>query len=165
MSDSNEPETIEAAPETVQLVTFKVGETVLGVDVVHVQEINRQLDITVVPGANDKIHGVVNLRGDVVTVLDPHRIFGMQPSACPERQRNLILNVSGDWVGVLVDEVCDILTIRAAELTRRPSNVNSIDRQFIDSVCLRDEEIVVVLNSEQLLKSIEPSIEPAMSVA
>ena len=60
---------IESPPETIQLVTFRINQIVLGVEISHVQEINRHLEITQVPQASPMIHGVVNLRGDVVTVM------------------------------------------------------------------------------------------------
>ncbi len=158
-------QTIEAPPELVQLVTFRVNEVVLGVDIAYVQEINRHLEVTRVPGASAMIHGVVNLRGEVVTVLDPHRIFGLPASKSPEQRRNLILNVAGERIGVLVDQVSDILTVRQNELSRRPSNVRSIDRQFIEAVHLRNEEIVVVLSATELLKAIDQSSTSGKSVA
>ena len=65
----------------IQLVTFNVGDCILGVEIEHVQEINHQLDLTPVPGAPDSIRGVINLRGDVVTVLDLHRLLGLPPAA------------------------------------------------------------------------------------
>lgn len=159
------PDIIETAVETVQLVTFTVGDIVLGLNIDHVQEINRHLDITKIPGASPMIHGVVNLRGDVVTVLDPHKIFGLDPSKAPECRRNLVLNVGDERIGVLVDRVSDILTVRRKDLTRRPSNVRSIDRQFIESVYLQDDVIVVVLSATQLLASIDPGVEMTMAVA
>lgn len=165
MTKKVELTTIEAAPETIQLVTFMVGEIVLAVDIAFVQEINRHLEVTEVPGASHMIHGVVNLRGDVVTVLDPHRIFGLEASQCPEHRRNLILNVGEERIGVLVDKVSDILTVRPADLTRRPSNVASIDRQFIESVYLRDDEIVVVLNADHLLSVNEETNTESKAVA
>ena len=147
--------TVEPPQDTIQLVTFRVNQIVLGVEISHVQEINRHLEITRVPQASPMIHGVVNLRGDVVTVLDPHRVFGIEPDEDATHQRNLILNIDGERIGVLVDQVSDILTLRPADLSRRPSNVRSIDRQFVESVYLRDDEIIVVLNALHLLEVVE----------
>jgi purine-binding chemotaxis protein CheW len=141
----------------IQLATFRVGEVLMGVDISRVQEINRHCDVTKVPRASEKIHGVVNLRGDVVTVLNPHQILGLQESGDPTRKRNLILNIEGERVGVLVDQVADIITVREDELVPRPANVPSIDRQFIESVCLREEDVVVVLDATQLLDLFETS--------
>jgi len=141
--------------DSIQLVTFTVGEIVLGIDIAEVQEINRHLDVTEVPGANAMIQGVVNLRGDVVTVIDPHRVFGLPPSEHPTKRRNLILNLDGERIGLLVDGVSDILPVKRSELTRRPSNVQSIDRQFIDAVFLREDKIVVLLDARKLVAAIE----------
>ena len=153
----NDLELIEAPPESIQLVTFQVGEIALGVEISRVQEINRHLDISEVPEASPMIHGVVNLRGEVVTVLDLHHIFGITPSSDREQQRNLIVNIGGERIGLLVDQVSDILTVKPTELSRRPSNVSAIDRQFIDSVYLREGEIVVVLDAINLVGVVEQS--------
>lgn len=146
---------VESPQDTIQLVTFRVNQIVLGVEISHVQEINRHLEITHVPHASPMIHGVVNLRGDVVTVLDPHRVFGIERDESALAQRNLILNIDGERIGVLVDQVADILTLQRSDLSRRPSNVRSIDRQFIESVYLREDQIIVVLNAMQLLDVVE----------
>lgn len=148
---------IESPVASIQLVTFVVGDIVLGIDIARVQEINRHLDVTRVPGASPMIHGVVNLRGDVVTVIDPHRVFGLDPSIAPACRRSLILNIGGERIGILVDDISDILTVKVNDLVRRPSNVRSLDRQFIESVYLQSEQIVVMLNTDQLLKVIEQS--------
>ncbi len=148
---------IESTVESIQLVTFTVGDIVLGIDIARVQEINRHLDVTRVPGASPMIHGVVNLRGDVVTVIDPHRVFGLDLDKIPNRRRSLILNAGGERIGMLVDQISDILTVKTSDLVRRPSNVRSIDRQFIESVYLQSEQIVVLLDADQLLRVIEQS--------
>ena len=149
--------TSETGNELIQLVTFTVGDIILGVDIAYVQEINRHLDVTVVPGTSSMVHGVVNLRGDVVTVIDPHQVFGISPTVAPEKQRNLILQVEGERVGILVDDVSDILSVRESELSRRPPNVHRIDSQFIQAVYLREEELVVVLSALALIDSIDVS--------
>lgn len=150
-----ELQTVESQPESLQLTTFSVAHATLGIDISYVQEINRHLDVTTIPGASPMIHGVVNLRGDVVTVLDPHEIFGLPPSENPHLRRNLVLNVGGERIGILVDRVSDILTVKTAELSRKPSNIRTIDRQFIDSVYLKNEEIVIVLDPKQLIEAID----------
>ncbi|TWU06311.1 chemotaxis protein CheW [Stieleria varia] len=144
-----------AVDKEIQIVTFTVHDILLGVDIAYVQEINRHLDVTPVPEASEMIHGVVNLRGDVLTVLNPHQVFAVPPCQNHKHQRNLVLNVDGERIGILVDNVADILTISTDELSRRPSNVRAIDRQFIDSVYLHGDEIIVLLNATQLLAAID----------
>lgn len=141
--------------DELQLVTFSVGEALLGIDIEFVQEINRSLDVTPVPEASPLIHGVINLRGDVVTVVDPHRIFSFPHPADLSQGRNLILNVDGERIGVLVDSVSDILTIKRSDLSPRPSNIRSIDQRFIESVYLRESSLIVVLDPVGLIQAIE----------
>jgi len=145
----------QSGSSSIQLVSFRVGEILLGIDIRYVQEINRLLDVTPVPGASDRIHGVVNLRGDVVTVLDLHRIFELPPTSTPQACRNLVLRVGGERIGIMVDQVSDIINVKLSELSGRPSNIGSVDRQFIDSVYLNEDEIVVLLNAEQLIAAID----------
>jgi len=148
-----------------QFVTFSVGDAALGIDIAFVQEINPHLDITMVPGASEMIHGVVNLRGDVVTVLDPHRMFGIESTTELKDRRNLVLNIGGERIGVLVDRVSDILTVHPTELSKKPANVRSIDRKLIDSVLLRNEELIVMLDPANLLEVIDQSTDMKKSAA
>ncbi|TWT79105.1 Chemotaxis protein CheW [Planctomycetes bacterium CA13] len=154
---SNEAAT--TAQDVRQLVTFSVGDTAFGIDIAFVQEINPHLDVTKVPGASPMIHGVVNLRGDVVTVLDPHRILRIAADTAPKDRRNLVLNIGGERIGVLVDKVSDILTVNQDELSQKPANVRSVDRRLIDAVVLRNEQLVVILNATKLLEVVEQSSE------
>lgn len=143
------------AASQIQLATFEVGKVTMAIDISRVQEINRLMDVTPVPGASPMIHGVVNLRGDVVTVVNPHRILDVQESGNSRSGRNLILNIDGERIGVLVDKVADILTVQRDQLSSPPSNVRSIDRRFIDSVYLQSNEVIIVLDPIGLLDSID----------
>lgn len=157
MNETHKSDTQEMHLGDVQLVTFTVGEICFGIDIAYVQEINRHLDVTKVPESSRMIHGVVNLRGDVVTVFDPHYMFGLGQKQDISACRNLVLNIEGERIGVLVDRVSDILTVQKSELSRPPSNVSHVDSQFIDSVFLQSQEIVVVLDPIQLLQCVEHS--------
>ena len=152
-NETNRP----AASDLLQLVTFRVGNVSLGIDIAHVQEINRLTEVTPVPESSSRIHGVVNLRGEVVTVIDAHQILQLPRPASLARARNLILNMDGERLGILVDEISDILPLDRDDLSPTPSNLRSVDRKFIDSVYLRENELVVVLNPNGLLDAINDS--------
>ena len=143
-------------PQMLQLVTFGVGDCHLAVEIEHVQEINRQLELTPVPGAPNSIRGVINLRGDVVTVLNLHCLLGMQEKQRLRTSRNLILNINGERVGVLVDHVSDILAISPDAISRRPPNLNHVDRRYMRGVHIRDEAVVVILDPQALANAIDP---------
>lgn len=149
-----------ANTDLIQLVTFKVGDATLGINIDDVQEINRNDEIMAIPDAPSIFHGVVNLRGDVVTVLDPHEIFAIERPEASANRRNLILNIHGERVGVLVDQVLDILEINKHDVARKPSNVNSIDRKYIEGVYLCDSNLIVIVNAHALTTNVDAEAEP-----
>lgn len=150
------PATAATATQLQQLVTFGVGDCHLAVGIEHVQEINRQLELTPVPGAPSEIRGVINLRGDVVTVLNLHHLLGFAELKRTRASRNLILNIGGERVGVLVDHVSDILAISPEAISRRPPNMSHVDRRYIKGVHIRNEGIVVILDPYALANAIDP---------
>ena len=151
-----DPATAATATQLLQLVTFGVGDCHLAVGIEHVQEINRQLELTPVPGAPCEIRGVINLRGDVVTVLNLHHLLGFAELKRTRTSRNLILNIGGERVGVLVDHVSDILAISPEAISRRPPNLSHVDRRYMKGVHIRDEGIVVILDPYALASAIDP---------
>ena len=107
-----------------QFATFYVGDLLLGVNICQVQEINRQLDATKVPHAPKEVHGVINLRGDVATVIDLRTVLGMPPVEDSRNSRTLIVQSHGESIGILVDRISDILTISSEEIGRRTNAVS-----------------------------------------
>ncbi|MAT70712.1 MAG: chemotaxis protein CheW [Planctomycetaceae bacterium] len=135
----------------VQFATFYVGDILLGIDIRHVQEINRQLEVTRVPHAPEEVRGVINLRGEVATVIDLRQVLGLPAAEVTRESRNLIVNYDGESIGLLVDRISDILTIDAAEIDPPPANVRGIDGRLLSGVHTLKSSIVVLLNIEEAL--------------
>lgn len=134
-----------------QFATFYVGHMLLGVDIRVVQEINRQNEITQVPHAPEYVRGVINLRGDVATVVDLRAVLGLPQTAGSRERRNLIVHSGGEAIGLLVDRISDILTLRTDEISPAPANVDDLDSRFIAGVHTLDGGIVVLLDIEKVL--------------
>lgn len=135
---------------TRQLVTFYADDFLLGVDIDFVQEISRQAELTPVPGAPESIWGVINLRGEVVTVLNLHYLLGAKPLQAGANWCNLILSFGTERVGVCVDRVSDICTVPENEIVEGPSNLRSLNSRYIEGVYLRDDAVVVILDPVKL---------------
>jgi purine-binding chemotaxis protein CheW len=134
-----------------QFATFYVEHMLLGVDIRVVQEINRQSEITKVPHAPEYVRGVINLRGDVATVVDLRTILGLPRTESNRQTRNLIVHHRGESIGLLVDRISDILTLRADEIDPPPTNVDGVGGRLMSGVCTLDSEIVVLLDIDQVL--------------
>jgi purine-binding chemotaxis protein CheW len=137
--------------DQVQFATFYVGELLMGVDIRLVQEINRQLEMTPVPNAPCHVRGVINLRGEVATVIDLRTVLGLPPAEQTRDTRNLIVHSQGEAIGLLVDRISDILTIHPDQISESPSNVDGVDGKFFLGVHTLEKDICVLLDVEQVL--------------
>jgi purine-binding chemotaxis protein CheW len=137
--------------DQVQFATFYVGELLMGVDIRLVQEINRQLEMTPVPNAPGHVRGVINLRGEVATVIDLRTVLGLPPAEQTRDTRNLIVHSQNEAIGLLVDRISDILTIHPDQVSEPPSNVDGVDGKFFLGVHTLEKDICVLLDVEQVL--------------
>jgi purine-binding chemotaxis protein CheW len=139
------------ADALIQCVTFYVGDSLLGVPIQQIDEINRFLDLTPVPHGPAYVRGVINLRGEVVTVVDLRTILGLEPAEMTRNTRNVIINFNGEHVGLVVDRVADVVAARSDEIDRPPANLRGVDGCFYRGVYKLDSELMVLLDVEQVL--------------
>jgi purine-binding chemotaxis protein CheW len=94
-----------AQDDTMQISTFYLDETLCGIDIDLVQEINGDLSFTPVPLSDEYVLGVMNLRGQIVTVIDQSRKIGFAPVTITPDSRVVIVRSQGESIGVVVDMV------------------------------------------------------------
>lgn len=139
------------AGQKIQLAAFYLGDQLMAVDIHQVQEINRHVTTTPVPHAPDYVRGVVNLRGEVVTVLDLRAVLGMGPTTLTKDSRNVIVNWQGEKNGLLVDRVADVVTTDTNDIDHPPANVNGMDACFFQGVVKLEHDLLVVLDVPSIL--------------
>ena len=123
-----------------QYATFHVGNLLLGVDIRQVQEINRQLEVTDVPQAPKSVRGVINLRGEVTTVIDLRTILGLEQTEVTRSSRNLIVNSKGESIGFLVDKISDIVALKSDQISPAPTNIKGVQGRYFIGVHSLDKE-------------------------
>ncbi|WP_425614085.1 chemotaxis protein CheW [Anatilimnocola sp. NA78] len=142
-----------------QFASFQVGDLLLGIDIHQVQEINRNLNLTPVPHAPDAVQGVINLRGEVVTVIDLRRVLGLPAAEFTRSTSNVIIKHTGEQVGLLVDKVAEVITCHSVDIDPLPENLGGIDSCFFSGVIKLQQHLLVVLNVTQALQSLaEPAV-------
>jgi purine-binding chemotaxis protein CheW len=137
--------------ETQQLATFHVAEMCLALDIGLIQEIIRDVKVTPVPHAPPQVRGVINLRGEVTTVIDLRQALGLLPLDVTENTQTLIVRSQGESIGLIVDRVGDICAVEVASIVPPPPNLDSVDGRFFEGVCQRKTEIILVLDLEEAL--------------
>ena len=104
----------------IQLVTFRLQDETYGINVMQVQEVLRVTEIAPVPGAPDYVLGIINLRGNVVTVMDTRGRFGLPPGEIDDATRVVIIESDKQVIGMLVDSVAEVVDLRASEIDAAP---------------------------------------------
>ncbi len=136
-----------------EISTFYIDGMLLGIDILQVQEINQHLEITTVPHTPDDVLGVINLRGEVVTVLDLRRILGMGESEITPQSRNFIIKAEEEHVGLLVDKVADVVIFKESEMEAPPANINNIDSRFFQGIYKMDGHLLAILTPQEILEN------------
>lgn len=134
-----------------QLVTFSLGIEEFGVDIMRVQEIIRIPPITRVPKAPAYVEGVINLRGNVIPVVNLRQRFGMPHEEETDLSRIVVLQFNGKVFGVRVDGVTEVLRLDTEAIEPPPPVALGMDSHFIRGVGKIGERLLILLNLDQLM--------------
>ena len=137
--------------EILQLVTFHVGAEEFGVHILEVREINRMMEITRVPHAPAFVEGVINLRGQVIAVVDARSRFGLAARERGKSTRIVVVELPGKVVGFLVDSVSEVLRVSSSLVEPPPALAGGIDSAYICGVVKREDRLLILLDLQQLL--------------
>ncbi|QDV71039.1 Chemotaxis protein CheW [Rosistilla carotiformis] len=148
MSKTLEPKSVV---EDQQFATFYVGDVLLGIAIDRVREINRLSEITCVPHAPRHVLGVVNLRGEVVPLLDLGILLGLPSTQVGSDSKNMIVQADGQLLGLVVDRVSDILAVSHESMSSPPANVNAVDGRMIQGIHTLPDDVVILLDIDQAL--------------
>ncbi|MCF6325194.1 MAG: chemotaxis protein CheW [Gammaproteobacteria bacterium] len=141
--------------EVLQWVTFKLEGEAYGINVMQVQEVLRVSEITPVPGAPSYILGIINLRGNVVTVLDTRMRFGLPMYETDDASRVVIVESNGNVLGILVDSVAEVVYLRSSEIESTPNLGNDESSRYIQGVYSNEGNLLILVDVNKLLSNNE----------
>ncbi|GBE11590.1 chemotaxis protein CheW [bacterium BMS3Bbin12] len=149
----NQPEHVHGADDpVVRWVTFHLDEETYGINVMQVQEVLRYTEIAPVPGAPAYVLGIINLRGNVVTVVDTRARFGLAPREVDDATRIVIIEViNGQVVGILVDRVSEVVDLPMSAMEAAPNVGTDEGARFIQGVASRDDRLLILVDLNKLL--------------
>ena len=133
-----------------QLVTFKLGNEEFGIDIIKVQEINKMINVTSIPNSPPYIKGVVNLRGNVVPVVDLRTRLALPNKEYDKDTRIIVVELEERTIGFIVDEVCEVLRISKEITEAPPEMVGGIDSEFVTAVGKLDDRLLILLDLKKL---------------
>lgn len=154
-----------------QLVSFMINEELFGIDIRMINEVNPRVKIVPIPLSEPHIKGHINIRGQVVLVLDLYVIFGKEPRPINEKSHIVIFKtrqdllrtnieekeiepvVFGDkYISILVDEIGDVINIDRNKIETSAQNLKNTYSDFTDGIARLNKKLLIIVNPVKILK-------------
>jgi purine-binding chemotaxis protein CheW len=138
--------------DLLQFSSFYLDDTLCGINIEQVQEINDDLNVTKVPLSPEYVMGIMNLRGQIVTIINLSMKIGLVPSAIGPKSRVVITSSKGEHIGLLVDKVTEVINISTDQIATSPANIKGAQGKFFEGIMhTSDNELMALLNLEVVL--------------
>ena len=141
--------------EVRQFVSFRLGKEEYGIPILRVQEIIRFEALTRVPQSADYIEGVLNLRGQIIPVVDLRRRFGLPSLDRNSSTRIIVVEIDQARFGILVDSVNEVRSIASDEIDPAPPLGGQIDAEYIEGMAKLDQGLVILLDIDSVFRTEE----------
>ena len=160
MSQSNQNMIVEEDPQrsgvVQQFLTFVLSDEVYGIGILHIREIIEYANLTVVPLMPDFISGVINLRGNVVPVVNLARRFEQEAKAIGKRTSIVIIDIEGSdgesvEIGIIVDIVNEVIELADSEIAAPPTFGTRIRADFIQGMGKVNDRLMILLDVNHVL--------------
>ena len=148
---------------TTRNLTFFLGDELYGIGIENVQEIIAMMKITVVPKTPPHIKGVMNLRGNIIPIVDMRTKFGMEYKEPDMYTAIVIVSIGGTSIGFIVDTVEEVMQISDDALMEAPNFGTQIDTSFISKMAQRNEDVIMLLDLDKVFGGNELSSLESMS--
>lgn len=151
MSNETKNAAVPEGTAAQEYLTFTLGAEEYAIDILKVQEIRGYEHPTTIANAPEFIKGVINLRGNIVPIVDMRIKFGVGKADYTPMTVVIILTISGRVVGIVVDSVSDVTMLRTDQIHPKPEFGGSIDTQYITGMGSLDDRMLIVIDIERLM--------------
>lgn len=152
-----------------QVATFNIGDEIFGVDILLTKEIGKIQEITKVPQSPEFILGLMNLRGQIVTIMDPGVFLDQQSTVAPEERRLIILktedeleplrkneliagnHMSSDKLAIVIDQIGDVIEIESSDILGPPPNLSGHKKEIVTGIIQQGKKLVILLAMSELV--------------
>ncbi len=147
--------------ELLQLVTFRIGNEVFGLNIFQVKEINKMLEITQIPNSIGAVKGIVNLRGSIIPIISLREKLGFPELEYTNSTRIIVVEYQNKSIGFIVDEVNEVLRIESSIIEAAPEMTTNVESAFISGVAKLENMLLIILELDKILIQDEEELEVA----
>jgi purine-binding chemotaxis protein CheW len=148
-------DSLQLSDDFIQVVSFHLDREEYGVDISQVQEIIRMVEITHVPRAPHFMEGVINLRGQLIPIIDLRTRFSMPRAEHTKSTRIIVTEIGNKRVGIVVDGVSEVLNIPMEQIEEAPEIITGPGSEYIQGVGKVNERLIILLDLTMVISSEE----------
>lgn len=137
--------------EQTEILTFTIDQTVCGMNILDVHEVTRVSDITSAPGAPGFVEGIVNMRGNIATIVNLGKKLELKPVEKQKENQLIIINLEGEYVGLMIDGIDTVVHADALEAEPPPANMNGVKEGLFECVLKTEDQLICILKLDLVL--------------
>lgn len=135
----------------IQVVVFCLKEEEFAIDIQQMREVLKPIYITPLPHSADFIEGVINLRGEIIPVIDLRKRFGINQESLAEKKRIMIIEIADNLLGIIVDQVLEVLHLSGNQIQSPPQGLYGTKSDFISGIGKKDNRFIIILSPAQII--------------
>jgi purine-binding chemotaxis protein CheW len=145
----------EKSTGEIQLVVFDLASEYYGINISDVREIMRMQSITRVPGVYSFVEGVINLRGNVLPVIDLRKRLGLKISEHTKESRIVVIDIDSSEIGVIVDAVTEVLRVPKSAIEPASSVITNTSSNYLWGIAKLPDKLIILIDPDKALSEIE----------
>ncbi|MDX1960342.1 MAG: chemotaxis protein CheW [Leptospiraceae bacterium] len=150
-TNNSEQSELVKSEEIVQFLSFNVSNELFGIDLIHVHEILRPAFITRIPNVEENILGVINLRGEIIPIVDLKKKFDQGYTEITKTTRIIVLEYNSKKFGLIVEEVKQVIKIFKSSISAINNQLSTAFNHMIDYVGRTGDQIVLIIELKKLI--------------
>lgn len=146
----------ETAHDTSErVITFRINDELIGIDIRKIVKITKPLDITPVPNSGEAIIGVMNLRGNIIAIVDPKKMLDLPDNRNNTPQIIIVIDTELGQIGIVVEKIEGVATITEEEVQPTPINAIGIENEYTKGVIMSvfegdEQDLLVLLDTDKI---------------
>lgn len=137
--------------QDIQLACFNLGDNLFAIDIMRIKEIVMPQRLSNLPRASDILDGVINLRGNVIPVMDLRKRFGMPQASTEKTGKLLVVSLARQALALAVDNVLEVITVPVKDIKPPLDATEGMGMEHLLGVCLSDDRVFMLLDIDSLL--------------